>query len=101
MAQSHHQSGTSPGHRRFRLCIHRICEFDTAHRLEVSSRVTTTARSLYRCFLSCKEAFPTPDMKEELTRRVWDEARHREGAHPSLSRQDAEAGPFLATCGSN
>ena len=96
MVQSHHQSGTLPGHRRFRLCIHRIREFDTAHRLEdISSRVTRTARSLYRCFLSCKEAFPTPDMQDELAKAVWDEACLREGAHPSLSRQDGEAGPFL------
>ena len=96
MVQSQHQSGTSPGHRRFRLCIHRIREFDTAHRLEdISSRVTRTARSLYRCYLSCKDAFPTPDMQDELAKGVWEEACLREGAHPSLSRQDGEAGPFF------
>ena len=96
MVQSHLQSGTSPGHRQFRLCIHRIREFDTAHRLEdISYRVTRTARSLYRCYLSCKDAFPTPDRQDEVTKGVWDEACLREEAHPSLSRQDEEAGPFF------
>ena len=98
MVGTHHQSGTSPGHRRFRLCIHRIREFDTAHRLEdISSRVTRTARSLYRCFLSCKDAFPTPDMQDDLAEGVWGEACAREGTHPNLLRRDGEVlGPFLS-----
>jgi len=57
---------------------------------DTSSRVTRTARSLYRCYLSCKDAFPTPDMQDELAKGVWDEACIREGAHPSPSRQDEE-----------
>ena len=97
MVGTHHQSSTSPGHRRFRLCIHRIREFDTAHRLEdISSRVTRTARSLYRCFLSCKDAFPTPDLQDDLAEGVWGEACAREGTHPNLLRRDGEVlGPFL------
>ena len=82
------------------LCIHCICESDTAHLLEgISSRVTRTAQSLYRCYLSCKDAFPTPDMQDELAKDVWEEACIREGAHPSLPRPDGKAGLFLATCG--
>ena len=93
MAQSRHQSGTPSGPCR---CTHRIRELDSAHRLEdISSHVERTARSLYRCFLSCKDAFPTPDMQDELAKSAWDEACLREGAHPSLSRQDEEAGLFF------
>jgi hypothetical protein len=63
--------------------------------------VIRTAQSLYRCFLSCRDAFPSPDRKEELATAVWDEACAREGAHPDLLRQDEEASFFLFTCGSD
>ena len=50
-----------------------------------------TARALYRCRLSCKDAFPSPDLKKEWAKDVWDEACARE-AYPDLLRQDEEAG---------
>ena len=98
--QSPHQSRTPPSRRRFRLRIRRIREFDNAHlaahRLEdISFRVTRTASSLYRCFLSCKDAFPTPDMQGEFAKGVWEEACLREGEDPTLSRRDREARPFF------
>jgi hypothetical protein len=53
------------------------------------SRVVNTAQSLYRCRLSCKEAFPPPDLKKEWARDVWNEACEKE-AYPDLLRQDEE-----------
>jgi hypothetical protein len=77
-------------------CTYRIRELNSAQELEGASyiHVIRTARSLYRCFLSCKDAFPTPDMKEELAKGVWNEACAREGALPGLSHQHKEAGLF-------
>ena len=37
-------------------------------------RVTSVALSLYRIYLSCKDAFPTPQMKEDWAEIVWREA---------------------------
>ena len=55
-----------------------------------------TARSLYRCYLSCKDAFPTPDLKEELVKAVWKEARVREGAQSDVLLHEGEVGsPFF------
>jgi hypothetical protein len=55
-----------------------------------------TARSLYRCYLSCKDAFPTPDWKEELVKGVRNEARVREGAQSDVLLYDGEvAFPFF------
>ena len=66
------------------------------HGLEnIYGRVIRTARSLHRCFLSCKDAFPPPDMKGELAKVVWNEACAWEGADPDLIRQDDEASLFL------
>jgi hypothetical protein len=54
-----------------------------------------TARSLYRCYLSCKDAFPTPDLKEELVKAVWNEACVREGAQSDVLLHVGEvASPF-------
>ena len=74
------------------LCTPSIRNLDAAHGLEnVSSHVTRTAQSLYRCFLSCKDAFPSPEMKEQIAKGVWDEACAREGVRPDLPRQDEKA----------
>ncbi|KAH9984994.1 hypothetical protein BJV77DRAFT_141797 [Russula vinacea] len=53
------------------------------------SGVVETAQSLYRCRLSCKDAFPSPDSKKEWTRDAWNEACEKE-AYPDLLRQDEE-----------
>ena len=37
-------------------------------------RVTGVALSLCRIYLSCKDAFPTPQMKEDWAAIVWREA---------------------------
>jgi len=50
---------------------------------DILDRVTCIARSCYRCFLSCKDAFPSPSMKEEWERAAWNEACKRAGVHPS------------------
>lgn len=75
------------------LCTPHILKLDSAQGSEdIYGRVIKTARSLYRCSLSCKDAFPSPDMKEKLAKIVWNEACTREGAHPHLLlRQDKEA----------
>jgi hypothetical protein len=39
--------------------------------------VIMTARSLYRCLLSCKDAFPSSNMKDEWVVGVWNEACFR------------------------
>jgi hypothetical protein len=70
--QFHHQSGTpsEPGH--------------------IYSHVIRTARSLYRCRLSCKHAFPSPDLMKEWAKDVWDEACARGGTHPYLLNKNEE-----------
>jgi hypothetical protein len=74
-----------------------IRELDTGQGLEdIYERVIRTAKSLYRCSFSCKDAFPSPEMKEKLAKFVWNEACAREGANPQLMlREDKEAGLFL------
>ncbi|KAH9984993.1 hypothetical protein BJV77DRAFT_141661 [Russula vinacea] len=52
-------------------------------------RVVVTARALYRCRLSCKDAFPSPYLKEEWAKDAWSEACAKE-AYPDLLRQDKE-----------
>jgi hypothetical protein len=60
------------------------------HQLDDShGRVVLTARALYRCWLSCKNAFPSPDLKKEWANDVWNEACAKE-AYPDLFRQDEE-----------
>ena len=96
LTQHHHQAGKLPGNRRFRSRIHRIRGFDPVYELEdIYTRVTRTAKSLYRCYLSCKDAFPTSIMKDELVKGVWNEACAREDAHLGLLRQDGEVSSFF------
>jgi hypothetical protein len=95
VTQSHHQSGASPGHRRFRLRLRRIRESDTIYVDDIYTRVTRTAKSLYQCYLSCTDAFPPPIAKEEWAKNVWNEACARRGTHPDLLRQNKEVGLFL------
>jgi hypothetical protein len=52
-------------------------------------RVVMTARALYRCRLSCKDAFPPPDLKIEWAKDAWDEACVKV-TYPVLLRQDKE-----------
>ncbi|KAH9984988.1 hypothetical protein BJV77DRAFT_1162251 [Russula vinacea] len=60
------------------------------HQLDDShGRVVNTAQALYRCRLSCRDAFPSPDLKKEWATEVWNEACAKE-AYPDLSRQDEE-----------
>ena len=57
-----------------------------------------TARSLYRCYLSCKDAFPGAYLKEELGKAVWKEACAREGADPNLYHRDKEVRLISSFC---
>ena len=100
MAQFQYQSRTPSelGLGRFYLCTHHIIrELDFTHGPEgIYGYVMSNARSLYRCYLSCKNAFPTPDLKEELVKDVWNEACAREGAHSDVLLHDGEvASPFF------
>ena len=45
-------------------------------------RVTGVALSLCRIYLSCKDAFPTPQMKVEWEEAVWNEACTKTGTSP-------------------
>ncbi|KAH9000711.1 hypothetical protein EDB86DRAFT_3101364 [Lactarius hatsudake] len=45
-------------------------------------RVTGVALSLCKVYLSCKDAFPTPQMKDEWGVAIWREACTRTGANP-------------------
>lgn len=63
-------------------CIYRNRELDSAQSEQIYGRVARTARSLYRCSLSCKDAFPSPSMKEELEKAVWNDACARGGRIP-------------------
>jgi hypothetical protein len=75
------------------LPLHSPCsELDSGHGLEdIYRHVIRTAQSQYRCFLSCRDAFPPCETKDELTKAVWKEACAREG-RPDLSCQAEEAG---------
>jgi hypothetical protein len=74
----------------------------TAHGLgHIYSHVIRTARSLYRCRLSCKHAFPSPDLMKEWAKDVWDEACARGGTHPYLLNKNEEAGLFFCLCGAD
>jgi len=50
---------------------------------DVFNRVISAARPLYRCYLSCEDAFPSPDMKAEWLDDVWSDACERIGVEPS------------------
>jgi hypothetical protein len=88
---------SEPG--RFHICAHGIRELDSAHGLEEIYRpVIKVARPLYRCWISCKDAFPSSDMKEEWVVGVWKEACFRTGTNPNLLPQDEEACRLFVTC---
>ena len=85
------------------LRIYRIRELDSAQGSDdIYGRVIRTARSLYRCSFSCKDAFPLPEMKENLAKFVWNEACAREGANPQqLLYEEKEAGLFFFKWGTD
>ncbi len=47
-------------------------------------RTTDAAQATYRCFLSCKELFPTPEQESDWAKAVWPIACSKTGArlHP-------------------
>ncbi len=49
---------------------------------ETSDRVVNVAKLLYRCYLSSKDAFPSPVKKDEWAAIVWCEASVRSGSYP-------------------
>src|SRR6266566_8626797 len=72
------------------LCTYHIRELDSVYGLDSIYR---TARSLYRCWLSCKDAFPSSLTQDDWVKDVWKEACYRTELHPSpiLLRRDEEA----------
>jgi hypothetical protein len=50
------------------------------------------ARRLYRCYLSCKDAFPSPCQQEEFVAAVWSEACKRVGSSLCQIPRDEGAG---------
>ena len=84
------QPGTSSEYGQLHVCAHGIREFNYG-----SDRVLKTARTLYRCWLSCKDAFPTPDMKGRWAADVWNEACLRTKTRPNSSPKDEEACLFF------
>jgi hypothetical protein len=75
------------------LCTYSIHELD--YGLE---HIYRTARSLYRCWLSCKEAFPSSLTREDWVVDAWNVACLRADSRPNLLRQDEEACSFFVTC---
>ncbi|KAI9509440.1 hypothetical protein F5148DRAFT_753521 [Russula earlei] len=51
--------------------------------LDPFDHVIRVAQPLYRCYFSCKDAFPSSAMKEEWVAIVWSEACAKTGAYPS------------------
>src|SRR5712691_7586261 len=69
-----------------------VLEPDTLHVLEDNfSRIIRVARSLYRCHLSCKDAFPSQNLKEHWIAAVWKEACERTGGYPGSAPMADEA----------
>ena len=55
----------------------------TLHRLEdVLGRAMSIAQSLYQCYLSCNDAFPPPQIRDDWARAVWSEACARVTTNP-------------------
>jgi hypothetical protein len=49
---------------------------------DLFNRVMSVARPLYRSYLTCQNAFPAPDMKNDWLDYVWCEACERTGVNP-------------------
>jgi len=83
-SQQQHGTSSAPANGRFYFGISRILGPDTLIGLEDNlSRIIGVARSLYRCHLSCKDAFPPQNLKEEWITAAWKEACERTGGCPS------------------
>lgn len=78
------QYGPPPANGWFPFVMYRIVESDTLYELEVNlNRIIDVARSLYRCHLSCKNAFPPHDLREEWVAAAWEEACEKTGGYSS------------------
>ena len=79
-----HGTSSAPANGRFHFDMSRILEPDTLHGLEDNlNRTIGVAQSLYRCRLSCKDAFPPQNLKEEWIAVAWKEACEKTGGCPS------------------
>jgi len=65
-------------------CQIRLGVFDPSTDPTLAS-VANIARHLYRCYLSCRDAFPTPKKRDEWAEIVWCEASIRTGSYPGPS----------------
>ena len=77
-----------------------IRELDAGYGLDDMHRITR-AQSLYRCWLSCKDAFPSPFMQDNWEKEAWKEVCYRTEVHPSpnLLQQEEEACLFFVKYG--
>ncbi len=78
----------------FTFAFSRILQPDSPCGLEDDSdHVIRVARHLYRCYLSCNDAFPSPYLKDEWIAVVWSDAYARIGGCASSSPLAEEASP--------
>ncbi|KAI9434408.1 hypothetical protein F5148DRAFT_1154795 [Russula earlei] len=86
----HREVPTSEGVSQSCHACAKICQWDTlgapppylAAADPMFQSVANVTKSLYRCYLSCKEVFPTPMQKREWAAVVWCEASVRTGTYP-------------------
>src|SRR5712671_5401171 len=78
-------------HQVYHLQVSGVITSNSDHALDESfGRVLSVAQSLYRCYLSCKEAFPSHHSKGEWVAAAWSEACSRTGIYPSRSPCEKE-----------
>lgn len=53
-------------------------------KISLFNRVMSDAKRLWRCYLTCRNAFPTPDMKGDWLEDLWREACRKTEVDPSL-----------------
>jgi hypothetical protein len=92
------QTGTPPGptNRLFHFRNSPMPESDTLPGSENTfDRVLKVARPLYRCYLSCKAAFPSSFQKDEWMAVVWSDACERTGGYSGPSPAPDWASPVF------
>jgi len=92
------QPGTSSGAGRFRFASTVYANLDSDYGSgNIHRTAHWQAQSLYRCWLSCKDPFPSSLTQEDWVKAVWREVCYRTEVHPSpnLLRRNEEACLFF------
>jgi len=63
-------------------CFHKTVDPSLVTANDNLNQVTKIAQRLYRCHLSCNDAFPSPSMKEKWIEDVWGNACQRTCGYP-------------------